>query len=195
MQITNRDLPNTKLYSARADNRDAIEGAIGYYLYMILCVLKNERTYTDTLALSPCRKDGTISLSRIILTIIREKGDRCSLYDLFSLLVPIGYKPNMICPQIWNLCEVARNNAWRRLLLFDLITPSSLDELKKQADIFNNGDEETNHYTELIICTAGQAYMNSLYLILNLCSADMNWGWEHRFRVNISHYSRAVVRN
>lgn len=148
-----------KLYSERTDNRDAIEGAIGYYLYMILCVLKNEKTYTETLDLSPCRKDGTISLSRIILTILREKGDRCSLYDLFTLLVPVGYKPKMICTQIWNLCEVARNNAWRRLLLFDLITPSSLDELKQQADKFINGDEEINHYTELIICTAGQAYM------------------------------------
>lgn len=147
------------LYSLRYENPNAIEGANGYFLYMILGILKNEDTYTDTLNLSPCKKDGTISLSRIILTILREKGDRCSLYELFKLLTPLGYDENEICTQIWSLSEVSRIHAWRRLLIFDVIIPSDLEHLKKQITIFKNGEENIAKYSELVICTAGQAYM------------------------------------
>ena len=147
------------LYAERSMNPDAIEGANGYFLSMILTIFKNDDVYTDVLNLSPCRKDGTISLSRIVITILREKGDRCSLLDLLELLTPIGYNAIRVCTQLWNLSEVSRTHGWRRLLLFDVIVPSSLEELKKQAINYDCGDKNIANYSELVICTAGQAYM------------------------------------
>lgn len=86
-----------KLYTEKSENPDAIEGANGYFLSMILTAFKDDDVYSEVLDLSPCRKDGTISLSRIVLTILREKGDRCSLLDLMGLLVPIGYDTIKVC--------------------------------------------------------------------------------------------------
>lgn len=60
---------------------------------------------------------------------------------------------------MWKLSEISRNHGWRRLLLFDVIVPSSLEELKKQAIRYDNGDKNVANYSELVICTAGQAYM------------------------------------
>ncbi len=147
------------LYAEKSVNPDAIEGANGYFLSMILTIFKDDDVYTEVLNLSPCRKYGTISLSRIVMTILREKGDRCSLLDLLELLTPIGYNAIRVCTQLWKLSEISRNHGWRRLLLFDVIVPSSLEELKKQAAIYNNGDRNIANYSELVICTAGQAYM------------------------------------
>lgn len=148
-----------KLYTEKSDNPDAIEGANGYFLSMVLTVFKDDGVYSEVLDLSPCRKDGTISLSRIVITILREKGDRCSLLDLLELLTPIGYSAIKICTQVWKLSEISRNHGWRRLLLFDVIVPSNLEELKKQAIIYDKGDRNIANYSELVICTAGQAYM------------------------------------
>ena len=147
------------LYGERYENPDATEGVNGYFLSMVLTVFKDDDVYSEVLDLSPCRKDGAVSLSRIVLTILREKGDRCSLLDLLELLTPIGYNSIKVCTQVWKLSEVSRNYGWRRLLLFDVIVPSSLDELKKQATCYDNGDKNVANYSELVICTAGQAYM------------------------------------
>jgi len=95
----------------------------------------------------------------MVLTILREKGDRCSLLDMLKLLTPFGYDARLICTQVWNLCEISRENAWRRLLVFDVIVPANIEDLYKQAVIFENGDSDQSHYSELIICSAGQAYM------------------------------------
>lgn len=148
-----------KLYSERGGNPDAIEGANGYFLSLVLSVFKDDNVYSEVLDLSPCRKDGIISLSRIILTILREKGDRCSLLDLLELLNPIGYNSIRVCTQVWKLSEVSRNHGWRRLLLFDVKVPSNLEDLKKQAANYEHGDRNVANYTELVICAAGQAYM------------------------------------
>ena len=99
------------------------------------------------------------SLSRIILTILREKGDRCSLLELLQLLTPLGYDSKSVCTQVWSLCEVGRTNTWRRLLIFDVIIPFNLEKLLEQAVKFDNGDRDIANYSELVICTAGIAYM------------------------------------
>ena len=148
-----------RLYADISENPDAIEGANGYFLSMVLTVFKDDGVYSEVLDLSPCRRDGTISLSRIVMTILREKGDRCSLLDILELLVPIGFDAVKICTQVWKLSEISRNHGWRRLFLFDVIVPSKFDELKEQAIHYENGDRNVANYSELVICTAGQAYM------------------------------------
>lgn len=146
------------LYKERDKNPDAIEGSNGYFLSLILKDFKTEDIYEVKLRLSRCRKDGIISLSRIVLTILREKNDRCSLLELFKLLTPLGFSATDICECIWCLCEVKRQY-WRRLIIFDLIIPKDMEDLNKQADLFDKSDFDKEHYSELIICNSGRAYM------------------------------------
>lgn len=148
-----------ELYAKRTKNKDSIEGTNGYFLYMILAVFKSEKIYQEKLNLSICSKDGKISISRIILTILREKGGDCSFYDLLELLTPLGYDAQEICTQVWNLCEISRSNAWRRLLVFDVIIPANINELRTQAVNYQRGDRNVENYSELVLCTAGKAYM------------------------------------
>lgn len=150
-----------KLSNEKSDNTDAIEGFNGFLLSLILNDFKSEGIYELKLGLSKCGKegkDGKISLSRMILTIIREKSDRCSLYDLFELLVPLGFSPYEICKCIWGLSEEKREY-WRRLLIFNMIMPKSLDDLNAQAKLYENRIRNLERYSELVICTAGRAYM------------------------------------
>ena len=140
------------------ENSDAIEGTNGYFLSMVLSIFKKGNIYHEKLNLSPCRKDRSLSLSRIVLTIIRESENRCSVLSLFQSLHPLGYNASDICVTVWNLCEVGRN-VWRRLLVFDHIVPNSLESLLKQAELFNNGVTDIENYSQLVICTAGLAYM------------------------------------
>ena len=148
-----------RLFEEKSDSKDAAEGANAYFLYLILSVFKTNGIYKNTLNLNPIRRTGKVSLSRMILTILREKGDRCSLLDVLELLTPVGYEPEAICRQVWNLCEVSRRYGWRRLLTFDVIVPADYDALKDEADKYKSGNRTFTDYSELVICTAGQAYM------------------------------------
>ena len=137
---------------------EAGEGVDGYFLSMILDMFKSEGIYENKLCLSSCKNYSSISLSRIILTILRESGNRYSLYKVFNSLVKLGYSETDICSTVWNMCENGRK-VWRRLLVFDLIVPGSLDELQEQAIQFKHGVTDIEKYSELVICTAGLAYM------------------------------------
>lgn len=147
-----------KLSDEKANNIYAVEGYNGYFLNLLLKDFKREGIYEAKLGLSRCRRDGKISLSRMLLTILREKGDRCSLLEVFQLLVPLGFTALDICKCAWSLCEEKRD-FWRRLLIFDMIIPKSLESLNKQASKYGEGDRDIEHYSELVICTSGRAYM------------------------------------
>ncbi len=149
------------LGNERENNAYAIEGYNGYLLSLVLRDFKSKGIYKTKLGLSNCRKDGMISLSRVILTILREKSDRCSLLEMFEQLVPMGFSSFDICKCAWDLCEEERT-FWRRLLIFDMIMPKRLEELNRQAVLFNEGDRDIEHYSELVICTAGRAYMENV---------------------------------
>ena len=146
------------LYLEKDNNPDVIEGFNGYFLSLVLYDFKKEGVYEAKLGLSKCQKDGAVSLSRIVMTIIREKSDRCSLLDLFQLLTPLNYDTEEICKCVWSLCEEKREY-WRRLLIFDLIIPNKYEKLLEQAGKFKSGDIDIEHYSELVMCTAGKAYM------------------------------------
>lgn len=146
------------IFSRMRENPDAAEGAVGYFLCLTLNTFKRKGIYHEKLHLSPCQKDGTISLSRIILTILREKGGRCSLFDMFSLLVPLGYQAREVADEVWDLCETSRE-IWRRLLLFEIKIPRTVHDLEEQADFFDAGIRIVEDYSELVMCTAGNAYI------------------------------------
>lgn len=81
------------------------------------------------------------------------------MLDLLQLLTPLGYDSKKVCTQVWNLCEVGRTNAWRRLLIFDVIIPFSLEAFLEQSILFDNKNMDVENYSEIVICTAGIAYM------------------------------------
>ena len=146
-----------EIYRFSTDNPDAIDGANGFFLSLVLNIFKQEHIYEDKLSLSRCCRDGVVSLSRIILTIIRENENRCSLLKLFMSLAPLNYDADDICISVWNLCETGRE-VWRRLLIFDSIIPDSLEKLQRQATLFKSGNTELENYSDIVICTAGLAY-------------------------------------
>ena len=146
------------LYDQASGGSEAYEGAVGFFLALILDSFKHAGVYHSKLDLCPCRKDGTVTLSRIILTILREKGGRCSLLDMFQILTPLGFSSEEIATTIWNLCEEKRE-IWRRLLLFEMHVPTKAQKFINQATLFDHGNRDVEAYSELVMCTAGNAYL------------------------------------
>lgn len=146
------------LYSKASRNTDTYEGAVGYFMSLVIDTFKHHGIYSQKLELSPCRKDGTVTLSRIILTVLREKGGRCSLLDIFKLLTPLGFSSEKIAQTVWNLCE-ANRDVWRRLIVFEMIVPTTVYKFVEQADMYEKGNNDVEDYTEIVMCTAGNAYL------------------------------------
>ncbi len=146
------------LYKNAPDYQGGTDGANGFLLCLLLDTFKQEKLYETKLDLSNWNEDGLISLSRIVLTILHEKGGRCSMLDMFKLLVPLGFGSARIASTVWNLCEEGRK-VWRRLLVFDMVIPYRIGDLERQAQMFDEGDWDTGRYSEIVLCTAGRAYM------------------------------------
>lgn len=147
-----------ELYGQKNEINEAAEGASGIILSLLLNYFQDKGVYSDKLHLSECQSDHKISLSRIILTILREKGGACSLLDMFELLSPTNSLED-ICNVIWDLNE-AKREYWRRLITFDVIFPKDLSNLYLQAEMFRKGNYDVEEYSEINICTAGRAYID-----------------------------------
>ena len=124
---------------------------------MLLTEFKNNGVYREKLQLSECKQDDEVSLSRLILTLLRERGDRCSMLELYNLLSPF-FDIDDITNEIWFLNESSRK-IWRRLLLFNVKFPTSLVELRKQGQAYKKHNVEIEEYSEVDICTSGKAYI------------------------------------
>ena len=135
-----------------------IEGASGMVLSMLCNYLKDQRIYEEKFHLSDCAPDGKLSLSRIILTIIRENGGRCSFLALLELLSPL-FEIKEICDVAYDLME-AKRNVLRRMVAFDIVFPRSSQEVIAQGEAFLKGDREESHYSELSLCVSGRAYLD-----------------------------------
>lgn len=145
------------LYKMRNKVPEATTGANGMLLAMLLTEFKNNGVYREKLQLSECKQDDEVSLSRLILTLLREKGDRCSMLELYNLLSPF-FNVDDITNEIWLLNESSRK-IWRRLLLFNVKFPTSLIELHKQGQAYKDCNVEIQDYSEVDICTSGKAYI------------------------------------
>ena len=139
------------------------EGLNGIVLSMVLFYFKREGIYSDKLYLSECEDHETISISRIILTMLREKEkDGLSLYKVFELLDGIDeekYTLEYICDVIYNLSE-AKRSFWRRLLIFETHYPMSVNDLYIQSQQYRNGNKRVADYSRIKICTAGISYLD-----------------------------------
>lgn len=148
------------VFRRKNEIREAFDGAQGIILSMLFNYLKDNGVYDEKLHLSECQCDHEVSLSRIILTIIREKGGTCSLLDIFQLL---GHMKSLkeICNIIWDLSE-AKRDYWRRLINFDVKFPHNPSDLYTQAELFQDGDYDVEKYSEINVCTAGIAYIDNV---------------------------------
>ena len=140
--------------------RESGEGINGIVLNIILKRFKSTGIYDTKLHLTECCPDGKVSCSRLILTILREKDDSCSMYDLFEYLYPI-FPLDDICKCVFDLSEEGRE-VWRRLLTFDKIFPSTVDNLIRQAEHFSRGEDERSQYSNIVMTTAGKTYIEQI---------------------------------
>ena len=139
-------------------NPVSYEGAFGYFLALVLDLFKNNGIYDNRLHLEPCSAHGEVTLSRIVLTILREKGGRCSLLDIFILLTPLGINAHRITKTVWDLSESGRM-VWKRLICFEVLVPTSVAVLSEQEELYEKGFYDIDKYSELVISEAGQAYL------------------------------------
>ena len=136
------------------------EGSVGIVLSMIMNLFRYKGIYKNKLHLSECKRDSNVSLSRIILTIVREKGGRCSLFEIFNLLEGL-FPLSQICDVVWDLSEMDRE-IWRRLIIFDVKFPEKREELDMQKNQYQNNMYALENYSEIVLCTAGRTYIDNV---------------------------------
>ena len=147
-----------ELHKMRYKIPEAVSGANGILLALILADFKNNRVFSDKLHLSECKQDDKVSLSRLILTILREKGGRCSMLDLYRVLSPF-FNIDEITSTAWALSENSRE-FWRRLFLFNVKFPKNCEELKIQEYNYCKMENvDDSNYSELEMCKAGKTYV------------------------------------
>lgn len=141
----------------RKKGSEALRGAQGIVLSLLLNYFKDNDIYTEKLHLSECQLDYKISLSRIILTIIREKGGSCRIDEIFKML-PNIYCNEVTCTIIWDLSE-AKRKEWRRLIVFNDRHLKCADDLIDQLNMYRKGEKNIEKYTIIDICRAGLSYL------------------------------------
>lgn len=150
-------------------------GSNGIILATLFDYFKEKGIYTEKLKLSICQKDNTISLSRIILTILNESTLPISMWDLFDWIAP-AYSDYFNTPDkkeedkldnilddiiltVWALSEPKRD-IWRRLLTFNIVYPSTINDLFKQKRYYKDRNTDPALYSRLDLCRAGKAYVD-----------------------------------
>lgn len=149
-QIFRRSLSEIEL------KRELTEGATGILLNILLNYLKGQDVYSEKLHLSECQQDGKISLSRIILTILHEKGGRCILSELILLLKPL-FAIEEICATIYDLSE-AKRDIMRRMITCDVILSDTKQQFVERG---KSGDSSFEH-GELQLCLSGETFLSSI---------------------------------
>lgn len=133
-------------------------GAIGISISLLLDLFKKNGVYTEKLHLSECTLDYKISLSRIILTIIHEKRNTCSMLELFDCLYPL-FSLDSICQVVYDLCE-AKRGVWRRLIIFSKIFPQSSEDLVLQSKLYKKNIRDNERYSKIELCISGETYLD-----------------------------------
>ena len=136
------------------------EGATGMVYSLLFNYFKENDIYSNKLHLTECQLDGKVSLSRIILTIIREQNRHCTLNDIFNLLTPV-FEVAEICDVLFSLCELNRD-VWRRLITISSPCPKNAAELKELALQYEQGIFDKCIQCEITLCSSGNAYIEDI---------------------------------
>lgn len=149
----------SNLFNYKMPHNDNVDGAIGMILSLLLNYFKDNNIYSKKLHLSNCLPDNHITLSRMILTILREKNGVCSIIEIFDCLYPF-FDIKDICETLYDMSETKRD-VWRRLLIFSRNFPEhGVDDLYIQMDLYTKGDRATEKYSIIELCAAGEAYLD-----------------------------------
>lgn len=141
------------------DPSDVSDGATGIMLALVLDYLKKHRLYSEKLHLQGAASE-EISISRLILTFVKEKNGECSFWDILYNLSHF-FDVETICEVVYDLSEAGRST-WRRLLIFSEICPRSYEQFRKQGENFINEQNDKSKYSSIRISLAGLTYLNSI---------------------------------
>lgn len=136
------------------------EGITGMVINTLFTYFKERGLYSRKLNLGTCSKDGRVTCSRLVLTIIKENEKRCSMERIFKLLTPV-FSVSEICDTVFNLSEEGRLE-WRRLITFDIIFPQTARDLENQGQLYFSGNYDSDSFTDLVLCKAGETYLESV---------------------------------
>lgn len=142
------------------DRLNTHAGINGIIISIIMNYFKRNDIYENKLHLSECLPNGEISLSRILLTVLKEKGGSCSFYDILSILSPY-FNVEDICKNIYDLSESDRD-VWRRLVTFSEVYPKTFSDFLLQGQKFENGVNDITEYSMINLCKAGITYMDNI---------------------------------
>lgn len=149
---------SNRLYNKRILIPETSDGSSGMILGILCHYLKRNGVYSDKLCLSECQPDGKISLSRIILTVLHEKGGTCNMFDLLNLLSPF-FRVQEICRTVYVLNE-AKRDILRRMVTFDLVFPKNENDFLQQGKHFKKGNYNLDIYSDVILCLSGEIYLD-----------------------------------
>lgn len=147
-------------FSPCIEGKYPADGVNGMVINAVFNYFKDNDIYSNKLGLAQCSKDGTVTCSRLVLTIVKESDGRCSMAELFRLLLPV-YSVSEISHCVYNLSEANRIR-WRRLITFDVRFPDDPRELMNQGDSYQSGTYNNNDFTYVVLCKAGEAYLESV---------------------------------
>lgn len=113
----------------------------------------------NLITLNQSEEYGYTTLSRLILNFYNTQG-KAQINKLFLALEGL-YTPAEIVEVLAALLD--KNDIWRRPLYYTayaLPNEGLKDELKNQAQYYENHDASFNRYTELQLCPCGELYIN-----------------------------------
>lgn len=176
---------------------EANEGSTGILLSILLNYFKEAGVFTDKLHLSECQPDDKISLSRIILTILREKGGSSNFFDILLLLNPL-FTIEEICGTIYDLSE-AKRDTMRRMLTCDIMLSKTKDEFIKCGKcLLKDSDSELQH-GEISLCISGQTYLDYVVphfeFMLSRHKLDYDFIKNYNYHPLFSQSSERIIGN
>lgn len=136
------------------------DGINGMVINAVFNYFKDNGIYSNKLGLGQCSRDGKITCSRLVLTILKESDGRCSVTEVFNLLQPL-FSIEEICHCVYQLSEADRIR-WRRLLTFDAVFPKDDKDLLNQGIMYMSGDYDSHKMSYLVLCKAGEAYLDNV---------------------------------
>lgn len=145
-------------YLSNEIQREANEGSTGILLSILVNYFKEAGVFTEKLHLSECQPDNKISLSRIILTILREKGESSNFLDILLLLSPL-FTIEEICETVYDLSE-AKRDIMRRMLTCDIMLSKKKEEFIKYGKCLVNDSNSGLQSGEMNLCISGQTYLD-----------------------------------
>lgn len=162
----NKDLEQLLQKCDELKSSNEWEGYNGIVLNIILRYFKDKSIFESKLHLSDCIRDGKVSCSRLILTLLRESDNgTCSLRQLLDYLFPTFSKEE-ICQTILDMSEAERK-IWRRMVTFDKVIPPDDDEamptgaelFHDQLELYDQKIYQDDKYSNIVICQGGITYL------------------------------------